>query len=175
MACIFKLLKSQYPNFTFANGNANSWSEIPHDEVVSLLSLLMHHSCITDRSEVLTSPLCYQLSRATQLNIKMFLEKIDSVVTEPKLANVIKECIKQGCNSEIDTACHWVASGDSPLICGSPLQDFLLRTPQGKNCRLERYREIKQLQTKLELERLEKADLQEDLKLQCEKNSKLGR
>lgn len=134
----------------------------------------MHHACITDRREVLTSPLCHQLSSSTQLKIKMFLEKIDNDISVEQLVEVIKECSERTNELILTSPCVSVAHGDD-LARDSPLQDLLCRTPQSKPSRfLEKDREINKLKTELELERYEKADLQEELKAQCEKNNKLG-
>lgn len=71
------------------------------------------------------------------------------------------------------TSYQWMPIGDSPLVGKSPLQDFL-RSPNVKATSLEKDREIKRLKSELEIERFEKADLQEELKEQKEQIKKLG-
>lgn len=172
---IFQLLKARYPNFTFEDDTVISLSAISNDDLIALTSLLMHHTCITDRREVLTSPLCHRLSPVTQLSIKIFLEKVDVNVTINELLEIIQQCTGQG-EMSLRNSYNWIASGDSPINNGSPLQTLLNRTPSSKSSRFfERDREIKKLKSELEQERYEKTDLQEELKLQCDRNTKLGK
>lgn len=134
---------------------------------------MLHHSCITDGREVLTSPLCHKLSQTTQLCIKLFLEKVDFDVTRETLNEVINLCVASRDKTSSSSSTEYE---DTPLNCNSPLQDLLTRTPKFKNSRLiEKEREIKQLKNDLDLERFEKADLQEEFKLLQEKNDKLSK
>lgn len=108
------------------------------------------------------------------MKIKMFLEKIDNDISTEQLVDVIKECCAKTNAEILPSPCVSSVNGDD-LVRDSPLQDLLCRTPQSKPSRfVEKDREINKLKTELELERYEKADLQEELKAQCEKNSKLG-
>lgn len=167
-------MKAKYPNFTFEDETVASLTAVSDNDLISLLSLLMHHACITDRREVLTSPLCHRLSPVTQLNIKIFLEKVDTDVTIKELHEIIRQCTGHR-EINLKKSYNWIASGDSPINNGSPLH-ALLQTPSSKTSRfLEKDREINKLKTELELERFEKADLQEELKVQCDKNIKLGK
>lgn len=137
---------------------------------------MLHHSCITDGREVLTSPLCHKLSQTTQLCIKLFLEKVDFDVTRETLNEVIHLCVTNMAKTTLPSLPFCTEFRDAPLNCGSPLQDLLTKTPKFKNSRyLEKEREIKQLKKDLDLERFEKADLQEEFKLLQEKNDKLSK
>lgn len=173
MNFVSDLLKKQYPNFLFEVEDAASWGDFSHNDLLSITSLLLHHTCITDRQEAVTSPLCSKLPQVTQLNIKIFLENVDFDVTREKLDEVIERCVNI---KEIDLAqAHFHTVYEGSLKCDSPLQGLLNGTPKGKkkSLLLEKEREIKQLKNDLELERYEKADLQEELKLQQEKNKDL--
>lgn len=174
---IFNLLKRQYPNFVFDSDDATtSWTNFSHTDLISITSLLLHHTCITDRQEAITLPLCSKLPQLTQLNIKLFLENVDFDVTKEKLVEVIEQCSRIEQLSPTDPSFHSVYEASSLLSCDSPLQDLFNGTPKGKKFGLiQKEREIKQLKRDLELERYEKADLQEELKMQQEKNDDLSK
>lgn len=170
---IFNLLKTQYPNFLFDTDNVISWTDLSHKDLVSVTSLLLHHTCITVRQDVITLPLCSKLPQNTQLIIKAFLENIDLHITREKLEEVIERCMK----------IKQIVIIESPLseeyedcVCAtSPLQSLLSGTPKTNKSRLfEKEREIKQLKNDLELERYEKADLQEELRLQKDENKSIS-
>lgn len=130
----------------------------------------MHYTCIYDRRDVLTVPLCNTLDQKTQIHIRNFLEKVTSNITYEELQRHMQSNYDE---NALDTS---VCMSDicSPLIYQSPLQD-ILKTPSFKAGRLQvKDREISKLKSELELERYEKADLQEEIKLQIEKNKKLG-
>lgn len=178
MTVILGLLKKQYPNIAFNIKNVESWTDVPYKDLLSITSLLLHHTCIIDRREVLTSPLCNKLSQLTQLSIKLFLEKLDFNITNETLDEVINVCvaiIKEEAMSTFDSPLCTIY-GNSSLNCKSPLEDLLIRTPKVKNSScFEKIREIKHLKNDLEMERFEKADLQEELKLQQQRNDKLSK
>lgn len=171
---IFQLLKSSYPNYVFEDETVSSLSAVSYDDLIAFSSLLMHYTCMIDRRESLTSPLCHIQSPITQLSIKIFLEKMNNTITNKELHGIIKQCTGQG-EISFRNSYNWIASGDSPINNGSPLQEFLNKTPHLRKSRFsEKDREINKLKAELELEQLEKADLQEELKMQCDRNSKLG-
>lgn len=171
---IFQLLKTKYPKFTFENEAVASLTAVSDNDLIALSSLLMHHTCITDRREVLTSPLCHKLSADTQLSIKIFLERVDANITIKELHEIIQQCTGQG-DMRLKRSYNWIASGDSPINNGSPLLSLLHNTPSKTSRFFEKDREIIKLKTELEQERYERADLQEELKLQCDRNTKLGK
>lgn len=171
---MLELFKIQYPDFVFHNDDLHFLSEASSEDLIVITSLLMHHSCITDRREVLTSPLCHRLSQSTQMNIKAFLEKVEHDVTLEKLQEIILECCAINCDtSDSSLVCN--ASGDSSSTVESPLQGLFVRTPHTRRSRfLEKNREINKLRLELQSERYEKQDLQEEVKAQLERNDKLG-
>lgn len=173
MDVVFNLLRTQYPNVSF--NDVDSWPAISNEDLLSITSLLLHHTCVTDPREVLTTPLCQNLSQATQLSIKLFLENVNYNTTNAELKEVIKLCVMKR-EEIILSSSLCLTNEDSVLNCVSPLEDLLSGTPKLKNVRfLERDREVKRLKRDLELERYEKADLQEEFKLQQEKNEKLSK
>ena len=130
----------------------------------------MHYSCVIAKNELLVTPLCDKLSSEIQLSIRTFLERVDVMVTNPQLNDIIVLPYKN--NVMDDSLARWKPAGDS-IYVNSPLQDFL-KTPISKPCREERDRELKKLRSELELERYEKSDLQEELKECNEQIKKLG-
>ncbi|XP_060536310.1 coiled-coil domain-containing protein 18-like isoform X2 [Cylas formicarius] len=165
---ILWLIGQHYKNFEVKNQPSIHVSDLSRDDLLKITSLLMHYTCIHDRRNVLTSPLCYNLHPATQILIKSFLEKMDNNITnetlEKVILNIFAEVKKQ--TSYLDL---------SILSCAteSPLQD-VLQTPASKKFKLrEKDKEIVKLRQDLELEKEEKSDLAEELQSLMEKNSKL--
>lgn len=85
-----------YPLFSLTNNYAKL-SDMHRKDLSALTSLLMHYTCIHDRRDILTSPLCHQLKQVTQMYIKNFLEKLQdsSSLTIDKLANVVDKCVEE--------------------------------------------------------------------------------
>lgn len=162
---IFNLLKAQYHNFSLDVTNINSWTDVSQKDLLAVTSLLLHHTCITDRHEEITSPLCCKLPQAIQFQIKHFLENVNLDITREKMETAIDLCVKLKEELSLSDSSFHTVYEVSPLYHQSPLQGLLTGTPKSKRSMLfEKEREIKQLKNDLELERYEKADLQEELK-----------
>lgn len=146
-------------------------TDLPETDLKAITSLLLHYTCIYDRRDVLTSPLCYSLSAPTQIIIRNFLQKFNKEFTNSALNVLIEQCLEE---VSLNLNNHWINIGGS-IGRNSPLQD-LLKTPVSKFGRLhEKEKNISDLKSALELERYEKADLQEELRLQIDKNLKIGK
>lgn len=107
--------------------------------------------------------------------IRLFLEKVDRNVTNLRLTEIINECVSKVSGNVANQNFHRItsASGDSHMSCMSPLQELLRGSPVPRKTILQE-KEIQKLRSELEMERFEKADLQEELKAQSETNLKLG-
>lgn len=176
LTCLFRVLGQHYPDFIIDNKANIHLTDLSSSDLSAITSLLLHYTCIHDRRDVLTSPLCYNLQQITQICIKNFLEKIQvcTKITNEELINIIQCCVDE-IEKKPDMSCHLLAIANTPVNRKSPLQD-LLRTPASKNVRLqEKERELNKLKTELELVQDEKESLEEDLKLQIEKNTRLGK
>nr|CAI5848925.1 unnamed protein product [Callosobruchus analis] len=147
-------------------------TDLKSDELYILTSMLMHYTCIYDRQDVLTSPLCHSLKPQTQTCIKFFLEKIQECpsLTDDDLMKIIQQCTAKaveppGCSNFI--ASSGEDSKESPLY-------GILKTPMSKRIKIfEKDKEISQLKATLEVAQEEKDDLEEDLRRHIERNKKL--
>lgn len=92
---VLNLLKAHYPSVLFDTSKIYCWMDVSQSDLLSITSLLLHHTCVTDRREVLTSPLCHRLPQTTQLAIKLFLEKVDCDITKDRLHEVIELCTRK--------------------------------------------------------------------------------
>ena len=176
LTCLFNVLNQHYPNFVINNESNVHLSDLSQGDLSSITSLLMHYTCIYDRRDVLTSPLCHNLRQLTQVCIKNFFEKIQecTIISNEELVKIIASCVEE--DTKADVTCQWLSVANSPLSKRiSPLQD-ILKTPTTKNSKLlEKDKEITRLKSELELTQDEKEGLEEDLKLQVEKNKRLGK
>lgn len=146
-------------------------NDLPLTDLAAITSILMHYTCIHDRRDVLTSPLCYNLQEFTQIKIRNFLERVQECtnLSYNELVTVIENCI--GEQSQIQ---NWLSSNNFNNS-RSPLQD-VLKTPVLKSTRMiERDKEIAKLKSNLELVQEEKETIEEELKNQITKNKKLGK
>lgn len=137
----------------------------------------MHYTCIHDRRDVLTSPLCHNLQKTTQICIRNFLERAQecSELTNETLNAIIAYCEAETERNATEQTQQWLSVPFGNEMGKSPLQD-ILKTPSTKGSRiLEKDKEISRLKTDLELSQEEKENLEEDLKLQTERNKKLGK
>ncbi|KAJ8934117.1 hypothetical protein NQ314_013576 [Rhamnusium bicolor] len=173
LTCLFNVLNQHYPDFVIKNESHVHLSDLSQGDLSSITSLLMHYTCIYDRRDVLTSPLCHNLRQVTQVCVKNFLEKIQDCtkVTNEELVRIVESCVEEGV--KVDVSSQWLSVANSPLSRTSPLQD-ILKTPTTKSTKLlEKDKEITRLKTELELTQDEKDNLEEDLKLQIEANKRL--
>lgn len=169
---LFHVLSQHYPDFIIKDKANIHHTDLTPTDLSAVTSLLLHYTCIHDRRDVLTSPLCYNLQQITQMCIKNFLEKIQACpkISNEELANIIQCCVDE-VEKKPNIICQLLAVANSPPNKRSPLHD-ILRTPTSKNVKLI---ELNKLRTELELVRDEKESLEEDLKLQIEKYNRLGK
>ncbi|KAF5305007.1 hypothetical protein FQR65_LT07798 [Abscondita terminalis] len=161
-----EFLKKQYPHISLNYDNEN----VAESDLIIICSLLLHYSCIHDRRDVLTSPLCYQLSKQTQTTIKGYLEKTKNDINLDKLFDIIEASFEW--KKENKSLNDFTLSCDYSNVA-SPLQ-ALLHTPVSKGPRYkEKDREINKLRSELDLERFEKIDLQKELSEEKDKNKNL--
>lgn len=147
------------------------------EELFYITSLLMHYTCIHDRRDVLTSPLCHNLQQTTQVCIKSFLEKVQeySELTNEALNKIITACEEEMETFSSKQSVQSFSPPDEFTTAESPLQN-ILKTPSTKLSRLiEKDREIVRLKTDVEIMQEEKDNLEEDLRMQIERNKKLGK
>lgn len=160
---LYKFLRKHYPDFNIEIERSNL-KELNEIDVIEITSLLLHYSCITDRRSCLTEPLCNNLSSDLQIIIRTFLELFPEKIDQNSFKSFIRKSFKVS-NDQI-------VQLKSPLSYGSPLKEFL-RTPTSKVHFKDR--ELKKLRDEIELEKFEKADLQEELRAHQEKIEKIGR
>lgn len=148
-----------------------------NEDLFYITSLLMHYTCIHDRRDVLTSPLCHNLQQITQICIRSFLERVQecSELTNETLQSIITSCEADTEKYSSEQSSQWLSLSAGIAIGKSPLQD-ILKTPSTKGSRLlEKEKEIANLKSNLDLIQEEKENLEEDLKIQTERNKKLGK
>lgn len=137
----------------------------------------MHYTCIHDRRDVLTSPLCHNLQQTTQICIRNFLERVQEYT---ELTNETLEAIIACCEADTERTPpgqfqQWFCLPSGIAVGKSPLED-ILKTPSTKGSRLlEKDKAISRLTSDLELIQDEKENLEEDFRLQVERNKKLGK
>ncbi|GLV40148.1 mushroom body defect [Carabus blaptoides fortunei] len=172
---ITDFLKKHYPAYGIDNEPSHSQDSV---EITYVCSLLLHYCCIKDCRPEFISPLCENLSLTIQVFMKTFLEDLQSGndITRDVLKDAISSIHKL---SSTPTKPYCNSPYNSPKLStpnANPLVEFF-RTPLKKyqlNYELQK-KEVKTLLAQLDLERFEKADLQEELKFQYEKNKKLDK
>ncbi|XP_003485499.1 putative leucine-rich repeat-containing protein DDB_G0290503 [Bombus impatiens] len=150
---IVKYLQDEYPKYKFDK----NLEEMEHIYIASLFLLLVpqepsfHHQ------------MCFNLQHETQLKIKSFLE-----MTIPYKKDINKETLK-----EIIARIENDASKIPVTPKGKALKNFFDSpvTWSAQNHKLlnDRNRELRMLKSELEVERFEKIDLQEDIRIQQNK------
>lgn len=176
LTCLFHVLGEHYPKFTIKNKSFVHINDINNEDLFYITSLLMHYTCIHDRRDVLTSPLCHNLQQTTQICIRSFLERTQ------EFSEISKETVKSIvalCTADIekysDQTQQWISLPAGSVVGKSPLQD-IFRTPSTKGGRLlEKDKEIIKLKRSLELLQDEKENLEEDVRIQTERNKKIGK
>ncbi|XP_076648983.1 mushroom body defect [Halictus rubicundus] len=152
---VTKFLQDKYPEFVC---DMKALEEMDHINIVSLLLL---HICQYEPS--FHQSMCNKLQSETQTKIKMFLEMII-----PYGSGIDRESLKEAI---------FELQGSTPKTPVTPrteaLKDFL-NTPVTKSARShklisDRNRELRKLMNELEMERFEKADLQEEVKIEQNK------
>ncbi|XP_076671605.1 mushroom body defect [Andrena cerasifolii] len=148
---VTNFLQDEYPEFMF---NDELTGEVEHIYIASVF--LLH----TSQEALFHQPMCNRLQHETQVKIKSFLEMII-----PYGKNITRETLKTVITE---------LGEDVPKTPGMPsLKEFfnspVARSAQSYKLLSSKYRELRKLKTELEVERFEKADLQEDLKIQQNK------
>ncbi|XP_044747030.1 interaptin-like [Coccinella septempunctata] len=156
---LLTLLNDTYKHAQIDEINCGSFMELPEDKLIIIISLLMHYTCIYDGRDDFTLPLCHNLSKKSQLSIKDFLQNVNKDVTYSDLEKLVgKDRIYEHAESK---------PTQSPLTA-------VFRTPSLKRkFNYEKDRTVTKLKTALELEQYQKADIEDDLKLQIKKTQKL--
>ncbi|CAH0551191.1 unnamed protein product [Brassicogethes aeneus] len=164
---LFNLISTFYPKCIYEISSNLNLQQLTTIEITYLISLLLHYSCIYDRRDILTVPLCKGLNKKTQIYIRNFLEKVNATTSYDELINIINYKYERYL---MDNNALW--PNNYSLEPQSPLQEIF--TPNSKTKLPEsKTREIIQLKSALELERYDKADIQEELKLQLDINKKM--
>ncbi|KOC60192.1 hypothetical protein WH47_07774, partial [Habropoda laboriosa] len=151
---ITKFLEDEYPKYKYNHKNLD---EMEHTYTTSLF--LLHAS----QKPLFHQPMCIKLQHETQLQIKAFLEMII-----PYGKNINRETLQ-----EIIIELQ----NDAPKTPITPktktLKDFFnspaVQSAQKHKVLNNTYGELRKLRTELEVEKFEKADLQEDLLIQQNK------
>lgn len=161
---LFKLLKQHYSHFDF---NGSDLNVLTRKDLIEIASLLMHFTAILEPREVFVEPLCSNLPESFQISIKKFLETFQHSKTREDFYDIIESCVKK----ESCVSPSWVCV--SP-VTNSPLQKFF-KTPTPRFARfLEKDKEIQKLKTELEVERMDKLEVQDDLKMREQQIKKLS-
>ncbi|CAH1987153.1 unnamed protein product [Acanthoscelides obtectus] len=172
LTCIFHIFKKHYPKLTIYERINVHLTDLKNDELKLLTSMLMHYTCIYDRQDVLTSPLCHSLKAQTQTSIKFFLEKVQECpsLTNDDLMKIIQQCTEE--NMEQPNCLNFMANS-ADASKKSPLYD-IFKTPMSKRIKIfEKDKEISHLKATLEVAQEEKDDLEDVLKRHVERNKKL--
>lgn len=148
---IIKLLRPHYPKLDFSRYDI-TLRILTDFDIVFILSLLLHYSCILKPKQSLISPLCCTLPQSSQTSVKNFLERMHTTVSNDDLKMIFDQSLAKTAQ---------LGHEKEPLVCGSPLHAFL-KTPHAKKKRFsETEREIVRLKTVLDWERCDKTDIQE--------------
>nr|XP_033334597.1 COP1-interactive protein 1-like [Megalopta genalis] len=156
---VTKFLQDKYPEFVY---DMEALEEMDHIDITSLLLL---HIC--QYEPTFYESMCNKLQYEIQIQIKMFLEMVI-----PYGKEINKQSLRAAI-SELENG-----APKTPVTPRTPKTEFLkdfLNTPattrsaQSHRLLYQRNRELKKLINELEVERFEKADLQEDLQIQQNK------
>ncbi|CAK9799433.1 hypothetical protein ANTQUA_LOCUS2075 [Anthophora quadrimaculata] len=151
---VTKFLQDEYPKYKFDYKNLD---EMEHMYITSLFLLYASQEPLFHR------PMCSKLQHETQLQIKAFLE-----MSIPYGKNVNRETLQ-----EIITELQNDAQKTPITPKTKTLKDFFnspaVQSAQRHKVLNDTYRELRKLRTELEVERFEKAELQEDLLIQQKK------
>ncbi|KAK2588900.1 hypothetical protein KPH14_001759 [Odynerus spinipes] len=149
-------IEDEYPKFRINKGKDQGYSED-----IYIVTLLLSHVSL---NTVFHQPMCTKLPHEIQVIIKSFLEIVlpygRSITIE-----VLKDAIMDLTSSEKDNAFKTPRSHSLKGFFTSPVA----RSAQSHRMLNEKNRELQHLRSELETERFEKADLQEDLKIEQNK------
>ncbi|KAI4487998.1 hypothetical protein M0804_004846 [Polistes exclamans] len=146
-------IKDEYPEFQI---NKDQVEKYPED--LYIMSLVLSYA---SQNSTFHLPMCTKLQHETQIKIKSFLEMVlpyGKSISFEVLRDAIMELI------EIENKNIFKTPNTRSLkeFFGSPV----VRSAQSSRILNERNRELRLLKSELEVERFEKADLQEDLKIE---------
>ncbi|XP_012284273.1 WEB family protein At4g27595, chloroplastic isoform X2 [Orussus abietinus] len=157
---VLRFIEDEYPDYVHEDGSGESI--LPDIHIASLLMLRVSQEPSFHR------PMCIKLQHETQIKIKTFLE-----VCLPYGKNITRETLNSAI-AELEDA-----PPKTPTMTPKvrPLRDFF-NSPAAQSAKSQRFmnernQELRRLKAELELERFEKIDLQEDLKVQQDKINKL--
>ncbi|XP_043674765.1 interaptin [Vespula pensylvanica] len=149
-------IKDEFPEFQI---NKDKNQEYPED--IYIISLLLSYAC---QNVTFHQPMCTKLQQETQIKIKSFLEMVlpygKSISIE-----ILRDVIMQLTDFESKSILETPNTRSLKEFFSSPV----VRSAQSHRILNERNRELRLLKSELEVERFEKADLQEDLKIEQNK------
>ncbi|XP_021932074.1 GRIP and coiled-coil domain-containing protein 2-like isoform X5 [Zootermopsis nevadensis] len=172
---VTSFLKYEYPNYCMDAESCDMDDEV---EITYITSLLLLHSVLKSGNERIMDHM-YNLDHETQIYIKNFFEIIlqyDGNITRTALKHAVN---KYGNNESPVAAEKGRHCSESPLIGFStpkrpPMKDVVESPLAQKLKQLSEQRAvIKRLNNELEVEQMEKGELQEELRQQREKTKKL--
>ncbi|XP_023719102.1 putative leucine-rich repeat-containing protein DDB_G0290503 isoform X2 [Cryptotermes secundus] len=171
---ITSFLKCEYPNYCLETESR----EVEEIEITYITSLLLLHCVLKSENKRIMDHM-YSLDHETQVYIKNFFEimlQYDGNVTRSALKHAINEYASSMSPKSAEKGHRF---SESPLIGFStprrpPIRDVVESPLAQKLKQLSEQRAvIKRLNNELEVEQLEKVELQEELRQQREKNKKL--
>ncbi|KAF7390971.1 hypothetical protein HZH66_009451 [Vespula vulgaris] len=149
-------IKDEFPEFQI---NKDKNQEYPED--IYIISLLLSYA---SQNVTFHQPMCTKLQQETQIKIKSFLEMVlpygKSISIE-----ILRDVIMQLTDFESKSILETPNTRSLKEFFSSPV----VRSAQSHRILNERNRELRLLKSELEVERFEKADLQEDLKIEQNK------
>lgn len=132
-----------------------------YHEDIYIISLLLSYAC---QNVIFHQPMCTKLRQETQIKIKSFLEMVLPYGRSISI-EILRDAIMELTDSENKSILK------TPNT--RPLKDFfsspVIRSAQSHRILNERNHELRLLKSELEVERFEKADIQEDLKIEQKK------
>lgn len=146
-------IKDEYPEFQI---NRDQVEKYPED--LYIMSLVLSYA---SQNSTFHLPMCTKLQHETQIKIKSFLEMVlpygKSISFE-----ILRDAIMELIGIENKNVFKTPNTRSLKEFFGSPV----VRSAQSSRILNERNRELRLLKSELEVERFEKADLQEDLKIE---------
>ncbi|XP_076758021.1 mushroom body defect isoform X2 [Xylocopa sonorina] len=148
---VIKFLQDEYPKYQFDD---KDMEQMEHVYISSLFLLRV------SQEPLFYQPMCIKLQHSTQLKIKTFLEMII-----PYGRDIEKETLRK-IIAEIENDTSEIPVTPKAKILQHYLTSPAVQSSQRHKILTERNRELRMLRTELEVERFEKIDLQEDLRIQ---------
>ncbi|XP_043472835.1 golgin subfamily B member 1-like isoform X2 [Leptopilina heterotoma] len=156
-------LQDEYPFFKFEFND----KKLLADSVLITSLLLLR----TSQEPIFHKQMCAKLDNETQVKIKMFLESALSYGN-----NITKEFLESTISELNDAEVASIACPKTPYMTpkGKPLRDFF-SSPAARSVQKhyevsQKAFELRKLKAELEMERCEKSDITEDLRIQQDRN-----